>query len=188
MKNASEYSDTELFRLIKEDNEIAYSMLYQRYWSLLFIHAGKMLRDEVEAMDVVQEVFTNLWMKREGIHIIGPVKAYLYRSVRNETLNHINRHKVKEKYIDSLAAFIESSKNVTEEHVLFAELIELIEREIAALPEKMRSIFELSRFHGLSHENISEELNISSHTVKKTINRAIKQLRRQIKMMIFTLA
>ncbi|MNL17944.1 RNA polymerase sigma factor [compost metagenome] len=60
------------------------------------------------------------------------------------------------------------------------ELTRLIDKEVSALPQKMKEIFEMSRNQELSHREIAAQLNISDHTVKKQINNAIKILRPKI--------
>lgn len=180
MKNYQSYSDIELGNLLTGGDELAYIEAYNRYWKGLFIHACKMLRDEEQAMDAVQDIFTNLWNKRNSIVINTSIKTYLYSSVRNHVLNSINKNKLKEKYIDSLAAFAEKGEMTTDDYVIFNDFSQKIDKEVENFSPRMRAIYVLSREAGLSNRDIAEELNITDHTVKKTINRALKVLRTQI--------
>lgn len=180
MKNYKSYSDTELADLLTSGDEVAYIETYNRYWKCLFIHACKMLGDEEQAMDTVQDIFTNLWNKRSTLVITTSIKTYLYTSVRNHVLNAINKGKLKEKYLDSLAAFVKRGDMSTEDQVIFRDFSKKIEQEVENFTPRMRTIFVLSREGGLSNRDIAEELNITDHTVKKTINRALKVLRTQI--------
>jgi hypothetical protein len=59
------YTDQELTALLKGGDERAYTEIYTRYWPLLFRHSLKMLHDEDQAMDVVQDIFTSLWFNRD---------------------------------------------------------------------------------------------------------------------------
>lgn len=165
---------------MREGDYAAYSLIYELYWSVLLQHAIRMLRDEDEAKDVVQDVFTMLWAKRDELYLSGPLSAFLYASLRNKILNQIDRSKVRAKYISSLGSFIEAGGYAADEKVMVHELAKIIEEGIAALPPKMREVFELSRVHHLSHQEISEHLNISGNTVKKQINNAIKLLRLKV--------
>ena len=180
-KQTDEISDEVLFKWMVEGRQSAYTVLYERYWPALFIHATRILQDENDAMDVVQDVFTALWLKKKELEIKVSLKAYLYTSVRNQTLNHIQKNKSKDRYISSLADFVQqNSRNEVEEQVILKEFIQIIDKEIKQLPDKTRAIFELSRKQGYSHRMIAKELNIAPDTVKKTINRAIKKIKLRI--------
>ena len=177
MTTYSVLSDDELTFLLKKVDHVAYTEIYKRYWALLYRTAFKMLRDEEEATDMVQEVFTRLWEKAEQLELTTSLSSYLYTSVRNTIITLINRNKLKNYYHNSLAEFVNKGEYVTDNTVLERELAKKIEKEIAALPEKMRLVFELSRKSNLSYSEIAEKLGISEGTVKKQIHNAIKTLR-----------
>ncbi|MFA4868020.1 MAG: RNA polymerase sigma-70 factor [Pedobacter sp.] len=186
MDSYTKLSDNELTSLLKKGDQEAYTQLYKRYWPLLYLHARKMLKDDEEAMDVVQDIYTILWEKRTEISPDVSVKSYLYMAVRNHTLNRINRSKLKDKYLESLVDFINKGALSTEEEVCYRDFAERIEREVAAFSPKMKRIFEMSRNEGLSNRAIADELDITDHAVKKTINRALKVLRSQISSLLFS--
>lgn len=185
MNSYKSYSDIELTSFLKSGDELAFIEIYNRFWPVLYLHSRKMLRDDDQAKDIVQDIFTNLWNKCEDIQINSSIKNYLYSSVRNHTLNYINRGKLKDKYLDSLVDFVHKGEFQTEEQVIVRDLSERIEREVADFSPKMKTIYELSRKKGLSNLEIAFELNITDHAVKKTINRALKRLKRQISIFIF---
>lgn len=172
-----EFSDADLFKLVTTKDQTAFSEIYERYWALLFIHAMKMLRDEDEVNDLLQELFINLWKKAEDLRTITSVSSYLYSALRNKVFNLIEHQKVKRNYSDSITKFAQSGSFVTDEQVRINELSRIIEAEIALLPPKMREIFEMSRNQHLSHKEIAEKLGISDKTVRKQINNALKILK-----------
>ncbi|ADY52091.1 RNA polymerase, sigma-24 subunit, ECF subfamily [Pseudopedobacter saltans DSM 12145] len=177
MKNLKLYTDAELFDLVKNGHSFAFSEIYNRYWEILFRHAYRLLKDKDLAKDIVQEVFVSLWDKIGELDLQFSINAYLYKSVRNKVLNLIEKDKVKNNYLESLAAFINSSEAITDYRLRERLLKEKIEKEIADLPPKMRQIFEMSRKQNLSHRQIAKELNLSDKTVKKQMSNAIKILR-----------
>lgn len=178
--NYEAYSDTELTDLLTAGDELAYIEVYNRYWERLFIHACKMLRDEEHAMDVIQDIFTALWSKREKLSINISVKTYLYTSVRNAVINSIKKSKQQEKYMDSISAFAKKGEMSTENHIIYRDFVEQIDKEVENFSPRMKTVFVLSREDGLSNKDIAKALNITDHTVKKTINRALKILRTQV--------
>lgn len=174
------HSDLELMILISEDEDLAFAEIYQRYKGVLFLHAYRILGNEEEAKDILQELFTMLWTKRKSIVLNTSLSSYLYSAVRNRIFDLIAHKKVEEKYISSLAWFMEEGECLTDQLVRERELSELIEKEITLLPPKMREVFMLSRKQNLSHKEISDVLNISDKTVKKQVNNALNILRERL--------
>lgn len=172
--------DIDLIARLKSGDQHAFTEIYNRYWSMLYLHARHMLHNQDEARDVVQEVFTCFWNKAKNIEPSTNLKAYLYRSTRNGVLNLIRKEKTKNHYISALGDFYEKGEFSTDTQVNFNELKRLIDREVELLPKKMRAVFEMSRNENLSHMTISERLNISDLTVKKQINKAIHILRHKL--------
>ncbi|HMG07426.1 MAG TPA: RNA polymerase sigma-70 factor [Mucilaginibacter sp.] len=178
-------SDTELVDLLQSGDQVAYTQIYDRYQGLLYIYACKITKDEIEAEDIVQEVFFYLWDKRDTIIFNTSLSAYLYSAVRYKFFNLLDHKKVRSNYIDSFKEFIENGNIEADYAIREKELTALIEKEISLLPPKMREIFELSRKAQLSHKEIAEKLNISEKTVKNQVNNALKQLRVKLGMFTF---
>lgn len=178
-------SDADLTHLIKTGDHVAFTELYNRYWAVLFQHAVKLLKNEDEAVDIVQDVFSTIWIKRAGLNINTSLKSYLYIAVRNKIVSIIRHHKVHEHYLDSLSGLIEKGVYETDEKVRFKEFSVQIESEIDKLPAKMKTIFELSRNQGLSHNQIAIKLQISDGTVKKQIYNALKLLKVKLDLFVF---
>lgn len=180
----SAHSDAELAVLLREGNEQAFAEIYQRYRAPLFLHAYRMLQDDEEARDMVQELFGAVWARHQTLSIRTSLDAYLYGAIRNRILKFIAHQKVIAKYTDSLNAFLEEGVAFTDEAVREKELIRILEKEIAGLPPKMREVFELSRNGLLSHKQIAEQLAISDKTVKKQVNNAVRILRLKINLIL----
>ncbi len=170
-------NDQELISLLKQGDEIAYTEIYNRYKSLLQNHAYKKLGDFEEVKDVLQELFANLWTKRAEIPITTNLSGYLYAAVRNRIFDMLSHKQVVSKYVQELQTFINEGDCITDHLVREKEFALLIQKEIDALPLKMKEVFELSRKSGLSHKEIAYQLNISDQTVSKQITNAIKILK-----------
>jgi RNA polymerase sigma-70 factor (family 1) len=171
------YSDDELFLLLKEGDHRAYAILYERYWAILFRYSRRILQNEEESRDVVQDVFVMLWAKAETLEIQVSLSCFLYAATRNSILKLFQRGKVKTNYLNSLAEFITQENNTTDHLVRDRELAKRIEQEVSMLPPKMRAVFELSRKSHLSHREIATRMEISDKTVKKQMANALKILR-----------
>ena len=175
--------DARLAALLKEGDQSAYTEIFQRYKRILYKHAFRMLEDQDDANDVIQDVFLALWQKRESLTIKGSLAAYLYQSVRNRIFDRITHQKVIARYIASIRDFMEAGQWITEEELRAKELAAIIETEIAALPRKMREVFELSRQEELSYKEIARKLNISDKTVKQQVHNAVKILRLKVNLL-----
>lgn len=171
------YSDGELVSLLKEDDHSAYTEIYNRYSVLLYVHACKRLRDREEAKDLVQELFTSIWNNRFILKIDTHLSAYLYTAVRYQIIRLLSRRGLEAAYLDSLKETIEKNHVVTDYLVREKELTRIIEKEVDALPPKMRNVFYMSRHLHLSHREIADQLDLSEATVKKQVNNALKVLR-----------
>ncbi|WP_316818144.1 RNA polymerase sigma-70 factor [Pedobacter nyackensis] len=179
MGQLSDISDDELLGVFQSGDPKAYRQIYDRFWPLLYRHARNMLRNEEEAKDVVQEVFTTLWIKKNEIK--PPVAAFLYSATRNRILNQIKHLKIEARYMEQRKVVLEhSGVSLADEQVIERDFARLIEAGIQSLPPKMRRIFELSRKEFKTHQEISDELNISSLTVKRQVSNALTILKNKL--------
>ncbi|MFD2871915.1 RNA polymerase sigma factor [Mucilaginibacter ximonensis] len=170
-------SDLELVGLLKAGDHAAFAAIYDRYKGLLYVHALKLLKDEDEAQDVIQEVYAALWKNAPHYNEAIPLKAYLYRAVKNKIFDIFSHEKIRSEYVIQFDEIIQKGTWITDEQVRERELIAAIEAGLEQMPPKMREIFELSRFSGMSHKEIAEELNLSDKTVKTQVHNALTILR-----------
>lgn len=180
MENYAKRSDLELLHMLQRGDRFAYTEIFERYKFILHHHAIKKLPNREEVKDIVQEVFTMLWTKREGINIHTNLSGYLYTSLKHSILDHFSKQKVREKYVDSMKDFAGHAVILPDYRIRERQLSEAIEAEISMLPEKMRIVFELSRKTYLSHSEIAEQLGISEKTVNRQISNALKTLRSRL--------
>ena len=179
------YTDQDLAERLKAGDHSAFAEIYNRYKFVLHNHAWNKIRNTDEANDALQEVFATMWLKRESINIGSNLSGYLYTSVRNHLLNTIVRKEVRTRYINSIQQFVKEG-GVRTDHLVRENMLKAaIEREIAALPPRMREVFELSRKRHLSHREIAVIMNTSEQTVKKQVTKALKILRSKLSFMAY---
>jgi RNA polymerase sigma-70 factor, ECF subfamily len=180
-------NDQELVHLLNQGNVEAFKQLYGRYWGVLYRHAARVLQDDIEAEDMIQDLFTRLWEKRAELQIQQSFSAYIYAATRNRVLDLFAHKKVRLQYLDHLKNNATTDTAPLPEQALRdKELAAKIEEEVAALPPKMREVFQLSRKNELSYAQISEQLNISDNTVKKQISNALRILRYKLETLILS--
>ncbi len=184
MPNYQQFTDDQLLLSLCDGDHRAYTEIYTRYSGILYIHSYRRLRNREEAKDLIHELFATLWSKRAEISVQTKLSAYLYTSVKNRVIDLISRQKRQILYANSVEVSLKSQTDVTDHPIRLKELSQLIEKEIDALPEKMRQVFNLSRKSHLSHKEISEALDISEFTVRKQINNALKVLKPRLNRLL----
>ncbi len=175
------FRDEELTVLLKEGDRLAFTEIYNRYWAEMYYHTFRMLKDEDSSKDVVQDIFSTLWLKSSSLNPNIKLSGHLYISARHKVLNLIAQDKVRNDYLSAVAQFV---TDATYDASLFDEkqMLEIVETEIRNLPPKMREVFELSRKDNLSHKEIAVRLSISDQTVKKQVHNALKILKSKLPM------
>lgn len=177
MKDFDKFSDEKLSVLLFEGDADAFEEIFNRYWLKLYRAAIKRVKYREAAEEIIQDLFTLLWTKRESIQIHTSLGGYLFTSVRYLVLNHIQKEIVRENYKDSFQAANIFSHNSTEETIFLNELMRNIEKEVKYLPPQCRSVFELSRKENKTNREIAEFLGISEKTVEGHLTKAIKHLK-----------
>lgn len=162
---------------LMEGNEKAFSELFNMFYNDVYGYSLSMLKNEVLAEEIVQEVFLNIWLHRERLNPDLSFKSYVFTITRNLTFNLIskvaNSHKLKEE------VFYTSQKSYSpiEDGIAEADYDAIKNKAIEQLPHKRRIIFEMSRNKEMSYEEISKELNISVSTVKGQMSKALAEIR-----------
>ena len=134
-----------------------------------------------EAKEAVHTGFIKLWESRETISPHSAARAYLYKIVRNVSLDMLKHEQVKQRH----AMFVSKNQSSQETTAGFHEserrqLSADIDKAVAELPEQMRKIFELSRYEGLKYAEIAARLDLSVKTVETQISRALVKLRQKL--------
>lgn len=167
------HTDDVLLEMIKQGDKQAFSTVYHQYAAPLYHAAYAILKDREACEDIIQELFTDLWTKRQQLDI-RHLKAYLYRSVKNNVLMTIRSGRINVQ-TDELEEAIEA--RAASDSIIEKELRQAIDKNVAQLPEQCRTIYMLSRDEQLSHKEIAHQLSISAKTVENQITIALRRLR-----------
>ena len=173
--------ENQVFTALREGNESAFEMLFKTYYKPLCNYSYSFLNDRDEAEEVVQSTFITVWDKRQSIEIQTSIKSYLFRMVRNASLNVIKHSKVKQAHAKHEMAGGEPLHEEVTQSVISSELEKRIIEAMKTLPEQCRLVFQLSRFEELKYSEIAEQLNISVKTIENHMGKALKMMRAQLK-------
>lgn len=167
-----------LSRRLQSSDQRAFSELFQAMHVALLRYAWRFTSDEEAARDVVQDAFLKVWQIREEIDPQKSLKALLYTIVRNLSLNH-NRSAQHTTSMLPDHDLHDHAPGV--DHELDAEMLsERLRTFIRQMPERRREAFTLSRFEGLSHEEIAQVMGLTPRTVNTHIVLALKDLRKRL--------
>ncbi|RZL44520.1 MAG: RNA polymerase sigma-70 factor, partial [Pedobacter sp.] len=168
----------DLFNLINEGHVKPFTQFYNQFFQKLLLATDKHVKDVHVAEEIVQDVFLKIWENPENLEKIISIKAYLYRSVINAGINHLNRQKNIDEHHQKIAI------NFTDEDLIELdeenELVVLLHREIEKLPQQCKKVFKLNRFEHLKYKEIALALNISERTVENHIANALKILKKAL--------
>lgn len=167
-------TDQELLRLLNENDENAFEELYHHYAGQLYAQAFKMLKDDIQSKDVIQEVFLQLWNKR-ATQKIESLNSYLYAVTRYQVFKVLRSGKFKEDVFE-MEEELPLCRN-TEYAIAEREISAAFFTGLAELPDRCRAVFSLSRVDCLSNREIGLKLSISTKTVENQITIAIRKLR-----------
>jgi RNA polymerase sigma-70 factor (ECF subfamily) len=168
--------EKELFNKIKQNDQAALEKLHRQYYQALCTFSCNYVKSVHAAEEVVSDVFLNLWLKRNSIHIKSSIKSYLYTSVRNQSINYRNTQKQTFEEIEDNCFECESSDQHADAKVNYTETLHLVEKIIRELPPQRQTIFRLNRIDGLKYKEIAEILSISVNTVQKQMTEAVKHI------------
>ena len=171
-ENNSTPSDEQLVEAIKQNEPEAFRVLYYKYFTPLIRFALYRTHSMETAKELVQEMFTRIWIKKDFLDPRKPVKSYLYKSLSNLI---INRRKLHSSQATSLESK-QNSKIYNDEDNM--ELMIDIRNAMDALPEKIKTVYLLSRVEGFRYEEIAEICCISEKAVEKRMSKAFSLLRK----------
>lgn len=165
--------------LAKRDEKI-FEEVFKKHFKGLHAYAFTIVKDEMIAEELVQNIFYKIWERPENLSISGSIAAYLYRAVYNESLNHLKHIKVRLKYQSHTLHQMKNETDSATKKIMLKELESRLHKALKELPEQCRTIFQLSRFEELKYREIAEKLDISPKTVENQMGKALKLLRMKL--------
>ncbi len=164
------------------DKEKTFRYLYEKYVVLLRYFTVKYINDQTIVSDIIQDAFVRLWEKLHLFKDENEAKAFLYKVVQNACIDLIRHHEVTEKYVQHIVSENEEEKSFLD-NLFEAEIFEALRTVFNELPPACKEVYLLS-LQGKSHEEISQQLNITINTVKKHKNNANHYMKERLKYLL----
>jgi RNA polymerase sigma-70 factor (ECF subfamily) len=171
----------ELLTRLKNGDMLAFDRVYELYSHKLFSFVFKILKNEAEADDIVQEVFVKIWESRHKLEDNKLLNSYIFTIAYNNSIDLIRKRINSTKYLEHLknSASINVSPNIVSQ-IEFNELNNQAENLISNLPERQKQVYLLHREEGLTYPEIAKKLGISKNTVENHMAKALKYLRQNM--------
>ena len=174
--------EIDLVEKLAKGDALAFAEMVNVYRDRLQYFSLHYLGQEEIARDVVQDVFSDVWEGRSKIEEVKNLSSWLFSIAKNKCLKRIEHLKVQQKHANflkyrQLQANHDALSQLDTSPMIFDEINEIIEINLAKLPAQTRRIFELSRFEKKKNREIAEELNLSIKTVEAGITKSLKILR-----------
>lgn len=176
-----------LIQRFTSGDQTAFELLFRFYYPGLVTFVAHIISNRDEAEEIVQDFFVNVWTARKSIHQSTSLKSYLFVSVKNRAFNYLKKEQIREKTLGKLKELVENDFLFQPDLFVESELQQQIAKAMEKLPARTREIFMMSRFKGISNDEIATQLELSKRTVETQISNALKILREELKEYKFLL-
>ena len=169
------------------DDQLSFEKLFKCYYPRLCFYCKRIVGDQDQAEDIVQEVFLKYWDKKEEVagHEMA-IKKFLYTSVHHASLNFVRHNKVVKNYLEKLDDNPLDSQNVVYA-MIRSEVSAILYHALEKLPPSCQRISRMAFIHEMKNHEIAEKLNLSVTTVKTQKRRGMELLRLMLKPDMFLL-
>ena len=174
--------DNEVFlrEAFRKDEWLGCTLLFEHYYAPMCSHSVRYVYSREYAEDVVSDVFKEFWQKKHFRRINTTFRTYLFRAVRNRSLNYIRRElRQTSQFIEDFSMISEEMK--PDEQMIYDQFYQKIQSCIDQLPPMCKKVFLLSRYEGKPLGEIADLLGISIRTVEAHISKALGVLRTILK-------
>lgn len=171
-----------LLEQVEQGSERAFNLLFEKYWKMAFPDAYKRIKEYDAAKDIVQEIFTHIWVNRQILHIEN-LPAYLNRSIRNKVIEYIGKQKLVHSFFDILDNIPEKSSQA-DANLLWKDFFKSYEALLKSLPPKRQLTFKLRYKGHLSTKDLSRQLGITRKIVQNQPGKAMVMLKSPLLRML----
>ena len=178
MSEIKNYTEKELIILLRNDSPLAFQRLFELYSRKLYRFAFSYLKSDVEAEEIVQQVFLKLWEKRGHLDSDKSFHSYLFTIAFNAIRKMFNQNMKADRFKHDLLEGFSHVNPSMESRLNFEALLDKLDALIGQLPEKRKKIFMKRKKEGKPINEIAAEMGISPKTVKNQITEAMNFLKK----------
>ena len=176
------HNEQEIIRSVVEGNTAAYRVIFEHYWDRVYATALAFTKSPELSEDIAQEIFAQIWVKRAQLKDVSRFDGFLYISTRNLLMDRLRKKVFTGGMDDYLTEYFADTNDTPAARLEFKEFDETIRSAISKLTPQQQTVFRMSRFEGMSHEEIAVKTGLAKRTVKNHMVNAMLFLRRYLKM------
>lgn len=170
------YTDESLIAKLQDDDPAVFQLLFTLYWKDLYRAAYNRLRDQSEAEDMVQDIFTDIWERRYSLEINTSLKSYLHSSLKFRMIRMLSRANLHKKALDHLLYRMSEMETTILDVLATSDVERTLSQAISSFPENMRKVFTL-RSEDYTIKEIAEALGLAEQTVKNNVTESLRRLK-----------
>jgi RNA polymerase sigma-70 factor (family 1) len=170
----------ETIRRFKEGDAEAFDLIYRLYSKKMYFFAFGLVKDEEIAKDLIQEVFVNLWEKKELVNVHLNFDNYIFTIVYNAIRKFFRKKSLETKVLDHIQKNSPALIETADGSLIYNELLEIANKTIENLPHRRKTVYKLSRQEGIKIKEIARRLDISPRTAENHLARALKYLKEEL--------
>lgn len=161
-----------------------FETLFNTYWESLYQYTARVLPNEADAQDLIQDLFTDLWERRHTLKITSHIRYYLFSAARKMILRKFRDDGRKEKHLEKFIQNEEAGSEFTMSTIIHKDILAQLQDDLQALPEKERQVFTWSHFDELSIREIASKTGTAEQTVRNQLNSAYRKARELMNKLI----
>jgi len=177
MNNSLPYNEQELLKQLRAGSSEAFTQLYHQYSEQLYYNILALVKDDLIAEELLQDIFVRIWQKREKIEVEKSLAAYLFRMSRNRVYDFFQSLKREQELYARVKSIATEEYTHIEEAILSKENADLLQKAIETLSPKRKQAFQLCKIEGHSYKEASELMSISVSTLKDHMAKAREAIR-----------
>ncbi|MFY0252477.1 RNA polymerase sigma-70 factor [Chitinophaga sp. 30R24] len=154
-----------------------FELIFNTYWEELYAYATKVTGSEDDAQDIVQDLFTSIWERREQLELHTHIRYYLFSAVRKQILRKFRDDGLKEKHLEKFITHSELRAELTLNVIINKDILNQLQQDLQQLPEKERQVFEWYHFDELSIREIAMMRGTAEQTIRNQLGSAYKKAR-----------
>ena len=181
MEESHSYEERLVTRIIQGDEEAFRTAFYQ-YKDRLFSYCYRFTKSEELAEEIVHDALLKMWTERQRLDPERAFIGYLYTITRNLALNFLKKSASEAALQEKVRQRTAIWHNDTEERVYYSDLLQMTNQAIGQLPPQQQRIYRMSRDQQMTHEEIARSLDISRHTVRNHIIKALQAIKHYLRL------
>lgn len=181
MVNYSAHSqEKDLLFKLRAGDEKAFGTVFKEFYPGLCYFATRLIGDDAVAEEIVQDVLYKLWQKHGDFESLLAIKAFLYISTRNASLNYMDKERRKALRIEEFQADVDEFEEPVINEMIYTEVLNSLRLEINNLPDQCSKIIKMIFEEGLKPQEIADQMGITVSTVYNQKLRGVSLLRKRL--------